>query len=255
MLVGKCVLSCAAAFGVMLIAGPALAADVYGSTGGYGGYKDQPTAPPQPNWAGFYLGPSFGWSWTTINAANNALIISNNQTVPFSHPGTNGMIGGGQLGYNMQSGNFVYGLEADFGGLDAGASGSSTVAGKTISVKSSTGFYGDVTGRAGVNVGNALIYAKGGFAFFTGNVHIADIADNISQDSGVFTGWTAGGGIEYKLSRTLTMKAEYLYFDLDNSNFSCCLPTTVGKLDDNITANTFRVGLNYYLNDLRSPLD
>ncbi len=108
-------------------------------------------------------------------------------------------------------------------------------------MKSGGGFYGDVTGRAGVTVGNALLYAKGGFAFFTGNVHITDSTDNISQDSGVFTGWTFGGGLEYKLSRTLTMKAEYLYFDLDNSNFSCCIAASPGKLDDNITANTMKV--------------
>ncbi len=129
MLVSKCVRTCAVLFGAMTVAGPALAADVYGGTGGYGGYggyKDQPTAPPLPNWQGFYLGPSFGWSWTTINAGNNALILSTNGNVPFSHPGTNGMIGGGQIGYNVQSGNFVYGVEADFGGLDTGASGSQT---------------------------------------------------------------------------------------------------------------------------------
>ena len=140
MLVRKCVRSCAAAIGIMLIAGPAPGADYYGNTGGYGGYKDQPAAPPAPSWAGFYLGPSFGWSWTTINAGNNTISIGNGQTVPFSHPGTNGMIGGGQLGYNMQSGNFVYGIEADFGGLDASASGSRTVSSTTFSVKSGAGF-------------------------------------------------------------------------------------------------------------------
>ncbi len=100
-----------------------------------------------------------------------------------------------------------------------------------------------------------MLYAKGGFAYFTGNVQVTDAFDGIFQNSGVFTGWTVGGGLEYKLTRTLTMKAEYLYFDLDNSNFSCCLSSSSGKVDDNITANTFRLGLNFYLNDLRSPLE
>ncbi len=241
----------------MIAASPALAADFYGSSGNYGSYKDVPPAPPSSSWQGFYLGPTFGWSWTSINAANNAVVISNNQTVPFSHPGTSGMIGGGQLGYNMQASSFVYGIEADFGALDATASGSSVNPNsqKIITVKSGVGFYGDVTGRVGVIVGNALIYAKGGFAFFTGNVHVNDVTDGISQDSGTFTGWTAGGGVEYKLSHALTVKAEYQYFDLDNGNFSCCLPSSPGQLDDNITANTLKIGLNYYLNDLRSPLD
>ena len=155
MLVSKCVRSCAAAFGVMIVAGPVLAADYYGNTGGYGGYKDPPMTAPVTNWAGFYLGPSFGWSWSRVNAANNALILTNTGSVPFSHPGTNGMIGGGQLGYNVQSANFVYGIEADFGGLDVGAHGSRTdiSSGKTFSVTSKAGFYGDVTGRGGRHSG------------------------------------------------------------------------------------------------------
>ena len=257
MLVSNRVRSCAAAFGVMIAASPAFAADYYGSSPG-GGYKDAPVAALVPNWAGFYLGPSFGWAWSSINAGNNAIIIPYNASVPFAQPGTNGMIGGAQLGYNMQTGNFVYGIELDFGGLDASASGVKVDpnTGTVITVKSNGGFYGDITGRVGVGAGNALLYAKGGFAYYTGNVSVT--ADSplgsISQNSGMFTGWTVGGGLEYKLTRTLTMKAEYQYFDVDNTNFSCCL-TSSGKLDDNITANTFRLGLNFYLNDLRSPLE
>ncbi len=264
MLVGKRVRSCAALFGIAIAASPALAADYYGNTGNYGGYKDAPGAqppappPPQPTWQGAYLGATFGWSWTTINAADNDVIITNKGSVPFAHPGTDGMIGGGVLGYNVQSGIFVYGIEGEFGGLETGASGSSIAQNprRLISVTSSSGFYGDVVGRAGVVVGSSvLLYAKGGFAFATGNVHINDPHDGISQDSGTFTGWTFGGGVEFKLSHALSVKAEYQYFDVDNSNFSCCLPSTPGRLDDNITANTLKVGLNYYLNNLRSPLE
>jgi opacity protein-like surface antigen len=111
----------------------------------------------------------------------------------------------------------------------------------------------DITGRAGLTVGNALLYAKGGFAYFTGNVSVS--YNDIIQNSGVFTGWTVGGGLEYKVTRTVSIKGEYLYFDLDNSNFSCCLPTPANNIDNNIAANTFRLGLNYNLNDLRSPLE
>lgn len=258
MLVSKCVRSCAVTFGAMIIANAAQAADFYGSTGNYGGSKDLPSAAPQPSWQGFYLGASAGWSWDSINAANNVVILTNNGTVPFSSPGTAGLMGGAQLGYNIQASNFVYGIEADFGGLDTGASGVFTDpknSSRVTSVKSGAGFYGDVTGRAGLTMGNALLYAKAGFAFFTGNVHISDSYDGINQDSGMFTGWTIGGGIEYKLTRNLTMKAEYQYFDVDNNNFSCCLPSSPGRLDDNITANTLKVGFNYLFSDLRSPLE
>lgn len=256
MLVGKRVSSCAVAFGAVMIAGQALSADYYGNSGGY---KDPPPGPSAGYWQGPYIGATFGWAWSAINAGNNTLIFANQGTVPFSQPGTSGMIGGGVLGYNAQAGNFVYGIEADLGGLDAGVSGTRTVSGGTVTVKSNAGFYGDLTGRAGVTLGSALVYAKGGFAFFNGNVHTAvhvtSPASDISQDSGMFTGWTAGGGLEYKLTHALTVKAEYQYIDIDNTNFSCCIASSIGKIDDNITANTMKVGLNFYLNDLRSPLD
>jgi len=258
MLVRKCVRSCAVSIGVMIIANSAQAADYYANTGNYGGYKDIPAAAPQPSWQGYYFGASAGWAWSSIDAANNVVILSNNGTVPFSSPGTTGFFGGAQLGYNVQSGNFVYGIEADFGALDSAAKGSYTVPGipsRVLSVKSSAGFYGDVTGRAGLVMGNALFYAKGGFAFFTGNVHVADTADGIHQDSGTFTGWTLGGGVEYQMTRNLTVKAEYQYFDVDNSNFSCCLPSSAGRLDDQITANTLKVGFNYLVQSAHSPLD
>lgn len=258
MLLRKSVRSCAAALGALMLASTAQAADYYSSnTGNYGGYKDLPAKAPEPSWQGLYFGVSGGWSWTSVNAANNVVILTNNGTVPFSSPGTNGVFGGGQIGYNFQSGIFVYGIEADFDALDDTARGSVTDPNnpaRVISVKSSTGLYSDITGRAGLLMGNALIYAKGGFALFTGNVHVSDPTDHISQDSGTLTGWTMGAGVEYQLMRNLTVKAEYQYFDVDNTNFSCCLPTSTA-LEDKITANTLKIGVNYLMDWKHSPLD
>jgi outer membrane immunogenic protein len=258
MLVGKCVRSCGAALFATMIASPAPAADYYSSsTGNYGGYKDLPAKAPEPSWQGLYLGVSGGWAWSSINAANNVLILTNNGTLPFSSPSASGLLGGGQIGYNVQAGNFVYGIEADFDALDDTASGSVTDphnSARVLSVKSSTGLYSDITGRAGLLMGNALLYAKGGLALFTGNVHVSDHADGISQDSGTFLGWTLGGGAEYRLTPNISVKAEYQYFDVDNTNFSCCLPAS-SKLEDKITANTLKIGVNYLVDWKHSPLD
>ncbi len=120
---------CAAAFGAVAWGAAAQAADIYGGNGGnggYGGYKDDPAFVPAPSWRGYYIGGNAGWAWSSIDAANNAVILSNNGTVPFRSPGTRDLFGGMQMGYNAQSGNFLYGIEADLGGLDDGASGSFT---------------------------------------------------------------------------------------------------------------------------------
>ncbi|MGO9547192.1 MAG: outer membrane protein [Rhodomicrobium sp.] len=253
MLVGKFVRVCAAALGVLVVTSTAQAADLYG---GYGGYKDEPVFVPPPSWQGFYIGGYAGWAWTDVNPGSNVVLLGS-ENLPLGTLSNGNIFGGADLGYNVQAGNFVYGIEVDLGGLDASASGTFTDPAnnkRILYASSGGGFYGDITGRAGVTLGNTLIYAKGGFAFFTGSSHLSDPYDGLSQNSGTFTGWTIGGGVEYRFTPNLTLKAEYQYFDFDNNNFSCCLAATTGRIDDNITANTLKVGVNYLLHSVHNPL-
>ena len=254
MSVGKFVRFSAATLGVLAVLNSARAADLYG------GYKDQPppASVPTPAWEGFYIGGYGGWAWSSINAANNAVILTNQGSVPFGNSGSNGFLGGAELGYNAQSGIFVYGVEADLGGLGDTAKGvfvDSTNAHRVILVDSASGFYSDITGRGGVLLGNAFIYGKGGFAFFTGNVRVIDSYDGIFQNSGSFMGWTVGAGIEYKIVPNLTVKIEYQYLDIDNKNFSCCISSSNARLDDLITANTLKIGINYLLHGMHTALN
>lgn len=250
MSVRKFVVFSAATLGVLAVWNTARAADLYG------GYKD-PGVPP-PAWQGFYIGSYGGWAWSSINAANNAVILTSPGSSPFRSSGGDGWLGGAELGYNVQSGLFVYGIEADVGILDTGAKGifvDSVTPSRVITVKSDGGFYTDITGRGGLLLGNALFYAKGGFAYFTGSVRVIDAHDNLFQNSGSFTGWTVGGGVEYQVIPNLTVKVEYQYLDLDNGNFSCCLPASYGRLNDNITSNTVKIGVNYILHGIRTSLN
>jgi opacity protein-like surface antigen len=250
MSVSKFVRTCAAAVSAMLLAHPVQAADIYG-----GGYKDGPIYVPVPLWQGFYAGGHLGGEWSTINPAENTLLLGSSGSIPVSSFSNSGVFGGVQFGYNVQAGNLLYGIEADFGGMDNSASAhfvDPTTPTRILYASSGGGFYGDITGRGGIILGNALIYAKGGFAFFTGDVSVSDPHDYLYQNSGTFTGWTVGAGLEYALSPNWTLKAEYMYFDFDNSNFSCCVG--VGRLDNSFTVNTVKVGFNYIFHSLHSPL-
>ena len=90
---------------------------------------DLPVRPPPPmapvmapylNWSGFYIGINGGYSW---GKADRTLTFFNTVTgVPIVPPvalgGTNdsdldGGLFGGQIGYNWQSGTWVFGLETD----------------------------------------------------------------------------------------------------------------------------------------------
>jgi len=254
MSVAKYVRTGAAVLGALLVAEAAHAADPYS----YGGYKDQPApqAVPAIFWQGFYAGAHIGGLWSSVNAADNAVFIMPGATVPATQTSSiSGLFGGAQAGYNFTTGNFLYGIEADIGGMDNGGKHTFTLAlpAHSITVSSNAGWYGDVTARGGFIYGDALFYAKGGFAFFTGGVNVADLTDGISQNSGTFTGWTIGAGLEYLISPRWSAKVEYLYFDLGNN--TCCFSSTAGQFDDKVTMHTVKLGFNFLLHSQVTPLN
>ena len=87
------------------------------------------------NWTGFYIGGNLGYSWgrertdgsltgtqnVSVFRTAGANLISSVTTALGTLPLTgranmDGFIGGGQIGYNWQSGKWLYGLEADIQG-------------------------------------------------------------------------------------------------------------------------------------------
>ena len=74
---------------------------------------------PGYNWSGFYIGGNIGYSWgrssdtsTLTNAAGTVLLTTSDKT------NLDGIVGGGQIGYNWQMQGWVWGLEADIQGTD-----------------------------------------------------------------------------------------------------------------------------------------
>src|ERR1700728_1243287 len=76
-----------------------------------------PMIPASPfTWSGAYFGANAGFAWgrsadTSILNTGGAPLLSDTLT-----SGMNGVVGGGQIGYNYQNGFWVSGLEADFQG-------------------------------------------------------------------------------------------------------------------------------------------
>src|SRR4051794_4160855 len=60
------------------------------------------------SWTGFYIGGNVGYGWADASATVTALGVTATGT-----DNLNGIVGGGQLGYNWQSGSLVWGIEAD----------------------------------------------------------------------------------------------------------------------------------------------
>ncbi|HEV2570329.1 porin family protein [Methylocella sp. CPCC 101449] len=195
-------------------------------------------APPAPvyvapifTWTGFYVGLNAGYGFSgdrTVNISGSPL-ITNGQIAgqaPFSlSPKRDGFIGGGQIGYNVQSGSFVYGVEVDFQGADIkGSANACAIAGGCAAVITSATnkleWLGTLRGRVGVSFDRALIYATGGLALggVRNSVHLNEFAGAgrqfLARSNSTRAGWTLGAGVEYAISNNWSAKLEYLYYDL-----------------------------------------
>ena len=232
-----------------------------------------PPAPPAYSWTGWYagvnIGGSFGQARDTVSYGAPA--------VPFPPASTNadldGVIGGGQIGYNMQSNSWLFGLEADIQGSSERASAyrSGTVTTGIIGalVTTSTGvlndqeklpWFGTVRGRVGLLASPTwLFYVTGGLAYgeikstesLTVTTATPGGTATAALSSGSNTtraGWTIGGGVEGVISGNWTAKIEYLYMDFGTFNSAS---TGLGifapvNLSSHVTDNVVRVGLNYH---------
>lgn len=173
------------------------------------------------NWAGFYAGLNAGYGW---NASDDTKV--NDYYGPLTYGSTkksDGFTGGLQVGYNFQSGNIIYGLEADinFANIKSRNSGFGNYVGKweTYSVKSETSWFGTIRPRVGFAVSDRfMVFATGGLAFgevkIDGGSTIGGYGSLSGKNSDIRWGWTLGAGVEYAITDNLTVKGEYAYVDL-----------------------------------------
>src|SRR3978361_1619505 len=76
-------------------------------------------AVPVFTWTGFYVGVNAGYGFSD-NDRNNGSYYGAGTTYYGNDSSRDGFVGGGQIGYNYQIGNFVIGIEADAQYADLG---------------------------------------------------------------------------------------------------------------------------------------
>jgi outer membrane immunogenic protein len=193
-------------------------------------------APPAPSpvidpWTGFYIGVNGGGAWGRSEWTG----------VPDKFDTSGGLIGG-TIGYNWQTGPWVFGLEGDADWADI--SGSTTVLGcGGLECKTRSDFLATVRGRVGYAFDRFLPYVTGGLAL--GNIK-ATYPGFPTQDE-TNAGWTVGGGVEFAFAGNWTAKVEYLHVDLGDitcSVGSACAFPGVGNTVS-LTEEIVRGGINY----------
>jgi len=213
---------------------------------------------PSYKWAGVYIGINAGYGFGTSNWSDARNPSGVTSTGDFS---TNGFLGGGTIGANVQSSQFVFGVEAD---LDYSAlKGSVTPASGFCTLQVTTGaagascetqnnWLGTFRGRAGFAADRVLFYGTAGLAF--GNVQAGLTNGTIGFpgfNNNTELGWTAGAGLEVAIDDNWTGRIEYLYVDLAQGSCvtgnNCGFDTAAAVANDSVkfTANVVRLGIAY----------
>ena len=197
--------------------------------------------PAASSWTGWYIGANVGAAWQNMNA--NVLIN------PYhTHVDGSSFIGGGQLGYNWQHGNSVFGIEGDISGLSNGPSWSSPT-GSQKGISTHTNWLSTIRGRMGLAVGDTMAYVTAGIAFGGVHNHYNGCDGDCSKSSTkTKTGWAVGGGIEHMWDAHWTVGIEALFVDLGKSTAGPDDPGNTNPAKNTTFTNQLVIGrakLNY----------
>ncbi len=238
------------------------------------------------NWGGFYIGGYVGSNFGSTDWERRDIPLAPPDGVGFFSQldvDYQGFIGGGQIGYNMQSGAFVAGLELDAGWSNAKGgkscpAGVDTGSNYFFTCEAEQRWLATFTGRLGYAYDRALFYVKGGVAagetdiqtvFNAGNQPVfifapAAFTNSTFGESKTRVGWTVGAGFEYGLTQNWSAKAEYMYYDLGTDGYSVnpgylpdiynAGPFTNQTIDVHTRGNVVKVGLNYRFTSAMAPV-
>jgi len=197
-------------------------------------------APPAPvyQWTGCYIGLNIGEGTSGSNfgsavEAGTYLTGGDPATVAGSGGGSknaDGVLPGGQVGCNYQTGTLVFGLEGDidyFRSNPVFNNNTNTLAnGNTFAIGQSltTNYLATIRPRIGIGADRNLAYVTGGAAFTSISYTETYSDTNTPPGAGSasasrsLVGWTAGAGWEYAFADHWTVKAEYLIAGFPTTN-------------------------------------
>ena len=225
-----------------LVAAPALAADL----------PRRASAPapvyaaPVFTWSGFYVGAQVGYGWT-----KDKFTVVTPAATPFELA-PKGVRGGLHVGYNWQTGAFVYGLEGDLEFANARDSETRQII-LPVLVGSRLGTQGSVRVRLGYAFDRTLLYVTGGLAGASLKQSVRNGAA-VATNSGTEYGYTVGAGVEYAFTNNLSARIEYRYTDYGSTRGRGTLLGQAINSSIKTTDSAIRVGLTYRFGGPAGPI-
>ena len=214
-----------------------------------------PSAPPAPDWTGWYVGSHLGYAWGNSNfggpgGSSGSLDLFQ----PFdAFKSTGSFFEGVQVGYNYMFANrVVIGTEAD-ASFPSFQNSAGISIGNSAIIASPSGLEtysetvlssGTVRGRVGYAPGNWLLYATGGFAWTYNHLTLTNsVTDTADMPFLWRLGWAAGAGFEVPVAPHWTARLEYLYSDYGSE--TVLFGNAGQRFTSDFSMQELRAGLNY----------
>jgi outer membrane immunogenic protein len=249
-----------------------------------------PPPPPMYNWTGFYIGGHIGGAWADRNGndrfdGENRCFWGGGESGYFCFDENHGFgrnngrfIGGGQIGFNYQVNQWVWGVEGQISAI--GSSNNDDACGfvtfnevgrdHLFNCGNRGNWIASIAARLGVTfgqTGNWLLYVKGGGAFADSrfgvrlrddcaavfNTYICDPNNfAFNNNDSTRTGWMVGVGLEYGAWGNWSWKLEYNFMDFghrnihfDNAVLNCDCDIIRRDLNADLSVSVVKFGLNY----------
>jgi outer membrane immunogenic protein len=218
-----------------------------------------PAAAPGYNWTGFYLGGNVGGAWRSNDGWTDSLF-----GLAWNNTYTGTVIGGGQVGFNVQYNQFVFGAEWDADWIASNTNNSIGSGLPGIGIVGITGndrWISVVAARFGVAWDRALLYGKAGLGWVgSGDFVISNVLTGttiIGPNDRTNNGWALGAGIESAFAPSWSVKLEYDYLGLNGRTFTIPFGSPFLTGDRFITGNRniqiVKLGVNYLFNWAATP--
>ena len=150
-----------------------------------------PQSMPIFNWSGFYIGGHAGWAGSKFAA---------DESQPGEDKRGHGFLGGMLAGYNIQTGNIVWGIEGDIS------------AGRRQAWISDNFYTNDllasIRGRLGISFDRVLFFVSGGAGYATGKTFSSSAMDQGFK----YRVWkpVVGVGVDVAATNNLIYRVEFL---------------------------------------------
>jgi outer membrane immunogenic protein len=180
------------------------------------------------DWTGVYAGVNVGW----------ASLHPKSQAANLIQPKSSGFLGGVRLGYNHQINQIVLGAELDANFTDLSKTVSCFNA--AFNCNAASDWNGSLKARLGFAADRFMVFGAAGVAIADYNGFTSLGATKFS-DSKTRHGWVLGAGIEYAVTDTILLNAEYDHMQFRARTLQYDIPYKLGKS----TIDQFKVGVSW----------